>query len=104
MTTRAVGLGQAIREIRKLRGLTQREVADQAAITITYLSLLESGKRGVSDPTLETLAGVLEVPPLFIRCLGVSADDEKDPGRRRILEQIKNLIKAALKVDTEAKQ
>lgn len=36
--------GEAVRKFRKLRGLTQQELADKAGCSIMYLSNLERGK------------------------------------------------------------
>ncbi|WP_020662305.1 helix-turn-helix domain-containing protein [Amycolatopsis benzoatilytica] len=51
-----------IREFRSQRGLTVRELADQAGVSTGLISQVE---RGVTDPSLETMrriAEVLEVP------------------------------------------
>lgn len=58
-----LNLGRAISLCRKQRGLTQAELASRAALSVSYLSLLEQNKR--RDPTLSTiqkLAEALGVP------------------------------------------
>ena len=40
----AASIGPAIRHYRKQAGLTQAELADQAGLTVTYLSRLENGQ------------------------------------------------------------
>ena len=53
-----MNLGRAITLCRKQKGMTQAELASQAGISISYLSLLEQNKR--IDPTLSTLQKLAE--------------------------------------------
>lgn len=55
------GLGQAIRELRAKRKLSQQQLADAAGIHFTYLSGLERGKRNPSIEVIEQLAEQLGV-------------------------------------------
>jgi transcriptional regulator with XRE-family HTH domain len=48
-------LGKAIRFYRKQRRFSQAELAEKAAISITFLSKIE---RGIKFPTSETLSGL----------------------------------------------
>ena len=55
--------GDALREIRKERGISQEQLALNGGLDRTYVSLIE---RGVQSPTLRTvakLADVLKVKP-----------------------------------------
>jgi transcriptional regulator with XRE-family HTH domain len=55
--------GQAVREIRKSRNISQEQLAFDAGFDRTYVSMME---RGVCSPTIRTvvrLAGVLKVTP-----------------------------------------
>ncbi|CDZ42996.1 helix-turn-helix domain-containing protein [Neorhizobium galegae] len=45
--------GHALRELRRRKGITQRELAEAIGVTPAYLSALEHGKRG--RPTFELL-------------------------------------------------
>ena len=45
--------GQALRELRRRRGITQRMLAEAIGVTPAYLSALEHGRRG--KPTFELL-------------------------------------------------
>lgn len=59
-------LGMRIRDLRKERGFTQREVAEAAGIDFTYLSKIENNAvpYSPSSKTLKKLAGILEVDDL----------------------------------------
>jgi transcriptional regulator with XRE-family HTH domain len=48
-------LGQAIRQLREKKGLTQEAVAHDAGITTATLGVIE---RGLSNPTWATLKGI----------------------------------------------
>jgi transcriptional regulator with XRE-family HTH domain len=55
--------GDALRELRKEKGISQEQLALNGGVDRTYVSLIE---RGVQSPTLRTLfklATVLEVKP-----------------------------------------
>jgi len=51
----------AVRVLRKYRGLTQAQLATAAGISVPYLSQLESGKRRGSAKILAALAAALKV-------------------------------------------
>ncbi len=55
-------LGNAIRFCRTQKGMTQRELAQRAGLSASYISLLEQNKRDPVFSTIETLAAQLSVP------------------------------------------
>jgi transcriptional regulator with XRE-family HTH domain len=58
-------IGRRIRELRQWRGMEQAQVAGLAGLSQSYVSLLERGKRHVSErAVLERLAYALRVSPL----------------------------------------
>lgn len=58
---RAFGLW--VRELRHRRGLTQATVAQEAAISVTYLSEMESGHHNPTLAVILRLARALDVKP-----------------------------------------
>ena len=54
-------IGQQIRKIRKVRQLSQEELAEQVGISTTHMSHIETGNTKLSLPVLVKLASVLEV-------------------------------------------
>jgi transcriptional regulator with XRE-family HTH domain len=54
-------LGQAIRQLRLERGLTQRQLADAADINETWVSHIESGRTNPAWGTVARAAGALGV-------------------------------------------
>ena len=54
-------VGNRVREARKRQGMTQQALAEQAAISPTFLSLQESGGRKGSLDTYHRLASALDL-------------------------------------------
>src|SRR5438105_2610493 len=55
----AVELGGRLRTFRQMRKLTQRQVADHAEVSVSFLSQLERGVTGASVTTLRLIAEAL---------------------------------------------
>ncbi|RZJ68862.1 MAG: XRE family transcriptional regulator [Flavobacterium sp.] len=53
--------GLRVKELRKLKGLSQEKLANLADIDRTYLPTIEKGERNVSIEVVERLAGALGV-------------------------------------------
>jgi len=68
-------LGKSIRLCRTQRELNQLELADRAEISVSYLSLLERGKRDPVISTIEKIASALNIPVSILVFLATSADD-----------------------------
>lgn len=60
--------GNRIREIRKIRKMTQERLAEKADLNASYISLVEDGKRSPSLATVEKIASGLgvEIYQLFV--------------------------------------
>lgn len=60
-------IGQRIREIRKSRNLTQRELADRVGINFTYLSRVENDRlddeQTPREETIQRIAKALQTDP-----------------------------------------
>jgi len=75
-------LGATLRKLRELRGITQSELAEKAGFTITYISLIESGKRNPTAQALHKIADVLDA-----EIIAVSRNLKKD-----ILKTLTNAV------------
>lgn len=47
---------KTLKQLRENNGLTQEQVAKETNTTVTFISLLENGKRNASDETKKKLA------------------------------------------------
>jgi transcriptional regulator with XRE-family HTH domain len=88
-------LGRAVAEIRKLRGLTQRAVAERTGLTVNYLSLVENGDRAVSLEGLNRLAEALGVPPDWIVLW--AREGRRRPGEDPKVAELIRLTKEAMR-------
>lgn len=62
MTNRALKLiGSKLQAARKLKGLTQQEVADRVGISRTYYSQIENGDRDPATTVITNIAKALDV-------------------------------------------
>jgi len=92
MTTLKPSLPDALRKIRKARGLSQEAFSDVSSRT--YLSSLE---RGLKSPTLNKLTElceVMKVHPLTLLTLAYAGDSEQKADQ--LLEQVRQELEALL--------
>lgn len=63
-------LATNIKNLRKLRGMTQQELADKAQISLIFLQAIESERKWISPATIKALADSLKVTEskLFENC------------------------------------
>ena len=55
--------GRRLRSLRKLRDLTQQELAEEVALSVEYVSRIERGRSSPSFSVIGKLAQALEVEP-----------------------------------------
>lgn len=66
-------LGENVRRYRKLKGMTQEQLALEAGMERSYVSDLERGQRNPSVRALSRLANALEIQPSLLLIAGKSA-------------------------------
>jgi DNA-binding Xre family transcriptional regulator len=92
-----------IRQWRKYRGLTQERLADRVGMSNGNLSMIETGKTGYTQETLETLASALQCAPadLLMRDPtdpeGIWSlwDSAKPAERKQMIEVMKTLLRTS---------
>ena len=70
-----VNYGRAIRTIRAARQLSQKQLAERACISASYISLVESGSRTPSPDVISTISRVLEVPVFLLSLFASDSED-----------------------------
>ena len=66
-----------IREVRKINGLTQEELAEKCGLHTTYLAGVERGERNITIQTLEKIAHGLEISPIeLLKFEGLDIDEQ----------------------------
>jgi transcriptional regulator with XRE-family HTH domain len=68
-------LGATIRLCRTKRGLQLRELADRSDLSVSYLSLLEKGKRTCNLAVVERIAKGLDIPLFMLVYLATDKSD-----------------------------
>lgn len=81
-------LGLRIRELRKLKGYTQEQLAEKAGIEIPSLSNIENGKNYPNSETIEKIASGfgVEVFDLYI------FEHFNEPNRKNMLSEINFIL------------
>lgn len=73
---RGRGLGEILRAYRRVGALSQQHLADVLGYDRTYISMIESGRRNITDRgTLAHIARTLTIPP---HVLGIAGPDDSD--------------------------
>lgn len=96
-------VGRTIGEIRKARGLTQRQVAEHTGLTVNYLSLVETGQRGVSLDVVNQLAAPLGVPAELILFLAGTGEVKTGDASAfaDLIDATKDAIRALIEAESE---
>ena len=66
MNDQLIQFGQRVRELRKLKKLSQEELADIAELDRTYIGSVERGRRNISLVNILKIANALEVKPSLL--------------------------------------
>ncbi len=88
-TTEIAQLGKRIKQLRKLRGLSQAELAEKVGLDSKHISRLEMSR---NLPTLETLGRIADALAVDVRDFFERTDDAT---QKELLSDIKKLLKGA---------
>lgn len=84
---------RAFRIIRAAFGLKQSELAARMSISVSQLSLIESGKRKATENVTAALARAVKVPVDLVEVLASSSEEVGGRSRRDIAETANILLK-----------
>lgn len=86
-------IGERIAELRKLRGLSQLELAEKIGIERRLISEYETGRVRVYDEMITRLAIALEVSTDILHGLEIQSDKTEDKISLRYTKRIKEIEK-----------
>ena len=95
-------LGTAIQQIRKRRGMSQDELAENVGISKTFVSLIENGHRGVATETLNQIGAALGVPAAFLTLLATKSVRKRSVSK--LLKSTQDAILALVEAEEESKR
>ena len=90
-----MNLGETIKLLRKRNGLNQSQLAELCDITVTYLSLIENGKKEPTLSLLKMIANSLQVP-LPILLFSALTEEDIPESRKEFFNVIKPSIDSML--------
>ncbi|MFD9967216.1 helix-turn-helix domain-containing protein [Streptomyces sp. NPDC059011] len=99
-TVRRRRLGQELRRLRELKGMTAEEVADRLLVSQSKISRLENGRRSISQRDVRDLCGVYEVEDhRVVDSLMQMAKDSRQQGWWHAFDDIPYSVYIGLETD-----
>lgn len=98
-----MNISESLKKIRKLKGLTQVDLAKKAGITQTSYSQIENGLNKPRKETLERIARALDIPIDVIYLMGIELEDvpaHKKEDFKHLFPTVKELLEKLLPMDT----
>ncbi|MFF3911496.1 helix-turn-helix domain-containing protein [Streptomyces sp. NPDC001848] len=102
-TVRRRRLGQELRRLRELKGMTAEEVAERLLVSQSKISRLENGRRSISPRDVRDLCGVYEVEDQrVVESLMEMARDSRQQGWWHAFGDIPYSVYIGLETDAES--
>ncbi|MFD7066027.1 helix-turn-helix domain-containing protein [Streptomyces sp. NPDC059913] len=102
-TVRRRRLGQELRRLRELKGMTAEEVAERLLVSQSKISRLENGRRSISQRDVRDLCGVYEVEDQrVVDSLMQMAKDSRQQGWWHAFGDIPYSVYIGLETDAES--
>lgn len=86
-------IAESIKKIRRVRGLSQNELAIRSGLTASYLCLIENGKRSPSVQTITVLSEALDTPVEVLLWDAVEIPGNLSKEDRQICESAKLIVR-----------
>ncbi|HET6883032.1 MAG TPA: helix-turn-helix transcriptional regulator [Pirellulales bacterium] len=97
-------LGEAVRSIRKSRGMTQADLAKAIGVAANTVAILERGERAFSLKTLNALGKALDMPAACLAVLGSPSSSAKNPAASQVVAKLQALITTTMQVEQRQKK
>lgn len=96
-----MNMGDRIKEVRKLRGLTQEELAQKLGLKDSAIAKYESGRvENIKRSVISEMARVLECSPVYLLCL--DEDSDSLPINKTSVFDVSNIEKEIIKAYRQA--
>jgi transcriptional regulator with XRE-family HTH domain len=86
-------IGEKIRNLRKIKGITQEELGERAQLQHSYIGVVERGDRNISLETLEKIMTALDLTPSDWLHFGELEVKNEKLEKDKLLEIHKSLLK-----------
>jgi len=88
--------GKAVRIVRSIAGLQQKELAEIAGVDASLISLIEKGKRKPGLATIERITKALDIPQHLFTLLAAESEDLKTTSHEELEKATKSLARVLL--------
>ena len=90
-------IGEALRLIRSINGLTQKELADELGLSGSYVSELERNNRDPSFSVLESYSEYFEIPVSSLMLFAENVEGKKGRANKIVSSGLLKLMELAAK-------
>ncbi len=87
-----MNIGNSLKEIRKGRQLTQKELADKVGLSHSYISEIENSARRPSFDVIKQIADGLEIPFYYLLIKSLEKEDLNDVSKKEFLNQVNEIL------------
>lgn len=84
-------IGNAIKEARKLKGVSQKELIEKLEISQTHMSLVENNQVETSLKLIKSVSSALNIPVALIFFYSISENDVA-PEKRGVFNMMKPML------------
>lgn len=72
-----MNIGKALKLCRTQKGMTKTKLAEKSNISVSYLTLLEQGKREPNISTINEICKALQIPPSILIFLASDSSEQQ---------------------------
>lgn len=72
-----MNIGKALKLCRTQKGMTKTKLAESSNISVSYLTLLEQGKREPNISTINEICKALQIPPSILIFLASDSSEQQ---------------------------
>lgn len=91
-----MNIGEVILELRKQKGVKQKELAKELKISATYLSLVESNEKKPSVALIANIANYFDLPVTAILFKALEHNNINDKEQKKYIKAAKPVVEALI--------